>query len=131
MALAHNIPMAITRSGMTKPCTSEPSSNPNIIRDAIMINLFIFHSPILAWHRFANQALNESTWIRRLPPRLPILIDGKSKSSAHCRMTAGATLANSAASSTVIHSLLLSIEPSLSIFHSLKGYLYLGVNTAI
>lgn len=70
--------------------------------------LLPFYSPIRAWHRLASQALNDSTWIRRLPPRFPIFIDGKSKSCAHSRITASGTLASSAASATVIHILFMT-----------------------
>lgn len=66
------------------------------------------YSPIRAWHLFANQALNDSTWIRRFPPRLPIFMDGKSKSCAHSRMTTSGTLASSAASATVMHILFIT-----------------------
>lgn len=73
----------------------------------VYIHLYPFYSPIRAWHRLASQALNDSTWIRRLPPRLPILIDGKSKSSAHWRITVSGTLASFAASATVMHILFI------------------------
>lgn len=79
------------------------------------------YSPIRAWHRFASQALNDSTWIRRLPPRLPIFMDGKSKSCAHSRMTASGTLASSAASATVMH--ILFITTSSEGIHKLFMYI--------